>query len=153
MVPRRKIHFHNFLNIKLCDKTCVITVKNRFQRLFIYVIDVVRICQRCFVTNTFLSTEKKKHRCVTLSNHALFHNQVHWRKYVVIFYPYRSRNKNIGGSLTTAHHKNKLETSLKMLGHQRALIRLIASFSLCFPIVCISKTLNSGRQQRYTEVI
>lgn len=38
-----------------------------------------------------------------------------------------------------------------MLGHQRALIRLIVSFFLCFPLVCISKTLNSGRQKRYTE--
>lgn len=40
-----------------------------------------------------LSIEEKKHRCVILMNHALFQNQVHWRKYVVIFYPYRSRKK------------------------------------------------------------
>lgn len=65
--------------------------------LYVYANDVL-------LQTPFLSTEKK-HRCVTLSNHALFHNQVHWRKYVVIFYPYRCRNKNIGGSLTTAHHK------------------------------------------------
>lgn len=60
----------------------------------------------------------------------------------------RSRNKSIGGPLTTAHHKNKLETSLKMSGHQSALIKLIVLF---YVLVCISKALNSGRQKRYTE--
>lgn len=63
----------------------------------------------------------------------------------------RSCNKSFGGPLTTAHHKNTLETSLKMSGHQSALIKLIVFFSLCFPQVCISKTLNSGRQKRYTK--
>lgn len=38
-----------------------------------------------------------------------------------------------------------------MSGHQSALIKLIVFFSLCFPQVCISKTLNSGRQKRYTK--
>lgn len=60
----------------------------------------------------------------------------------------RSRNKFIGGPLTTAHHKNKLETSLKMSGHQSALIKLIV---ILFLQECISKALNSGRQKRYTE--
>lgn len=92
----------------------------------------------------------KKHRCVTLSINALFHNQVHWKTNFGYFYPYRSRNKSIGGPLTTAHHKNKLETSLKMSGHQSALIKLIVLF---YVLVCISKALNSGRQKRYTEVI
>lgn len=64
-------------------------------------------------------------------------------------YPFtRSCNKNIGGPLTTAHHKNKLETSPKMSGHQSALIKLIVFFSVQ---VCISKALNGGRQKRYTE--
>lgn len=38
-----------------------------------------------------------------------------------------------------------------MSGLQSALTKLIVFFSLCFPQVCISKTLNSGRQKRYTE--
>lgn len=38
-----------------------------------------------------------------------------------------------------------------MSGLQRALIKLIVFFSLCFSQVCISNTLNIGRQKRYTE--
>lgn len=38
-----------------------------------------------------------------------------------------------------------------MSGLQSALTKLIVFFFLCFPQVCISKTLNSGRQKRYTE--
>lgn len=38
-----------------------------------------------------------------------------------------------------------------MSGHQSVLNILIVFFSLCFLQVCISKTLNSGRQKRYLE--
>lgn len=38
-----------------------------------------------------------------------------------------------------------------MSGHQSVLNILIVFFSLCFLQVCISKTLNSGRQKRYTK--
>lgn len=39
-----------------------------------------------------------------------------------------------------------------MSGHQRARIKLIVFFSLCFLQVCISKAMSSGRQKRYTKV-
>lgn len=80
---------------------CIINTRHE-QDMYLYPLSFSHV----LLQTLFLSIEKKNICvCVTLINHALFHNQVHWRKYVVIFYPYRSRkNKDIGGPLTTAHH-------------------------------------------------